>query len=60
MIESLESLKTTYYYIEDFQELTTEELSEIYWFLKCHANYEICRKNLYLVRVVATDRLLGL
>ena len=60
MIENLETLKTTFYYIEDFEELTTEELMEIYWYLKCHANYEICRKNLYQLRVVATERLLGI
>ena len=59
MIENLESLKTTYYYIEDFQELTQEELSEIKWYLNSHATYEISRKNLYQLRVVVTERYLG-
>lgn len=36
MIENKESLKTIFYHIEDFEELTTAELSEIYWYLKSH------------------------
>lgn len=56
---NFEELKARWLFIEEFEEMTQEELLQCYEYCKLHANYELCRKNLAQIRYVCTKRYLG-
>lgn len=58
-LNDLEILKTKCLYGSEFVELPYERQKEIYDYLIMHANFEMCRKNLYQIRYAVTQKFFG-